>query len=173
MLVVIALMGAGCGRMLSMDYEPTNPWKGEGALAVSIFRYDPAEDHRVRPREVETNQAAKTDLFLSQDIGAFFAEALRRELVHSGYTVKDSSPLSIWGSVTRFYVDWRRSETERVFELQATYNVQSGEKTLFTWTCSSIQEGPNLFAQDGILIRKGAADCMKRFIEASQEAHVF
>ncbi len=170
-LIIVSTVTA-CGRMLSIEYEPTNPWKGEGPVGVSVFRYDPAEDRQVRPREVETNRAAKMDLFLTQDVGAFFAEALRRELTHSGYTINASSPLSIWGSVARFYLDWRASETQRVFELRATYNIQSGDKTLFTWTCSSIQEGPNLFAQDGILIRKGAADCMKRFIQASQEARV-
>src|SRR5690348_1755829 len=115
MLLMTAILTAGCGRMIAIDYEPTNPWKGQGAVAVSIFRYDAAEAHRVRPREVETSQAAKTELFLSQEIGAFFADALRRELVHAGYTTGDSSPLSIWGSVARFYADWKLGE-ERVFE---------------------------------------------------------
>jgi len=30
-----------------------------------------------------------------------------------------------------------------------------------------------MLAEDGILIRKGTADCMHRFIEAAQDAKVF
>jgi len=41
------------------------------------------------------------------------------------------------------------------------------------WHCTSVQKGPNMLAADGILIRKGTADCMHRFIEAAQDERVF
>jgi hypothetical protein len=46
----------------------------------------------------------------------------------------------------------------------------AGERTLISCDCSSVQKGPNMRAEDGILIRKGTADCMCRFIEAAQDS---
>jgi hypothetical protein len=161
----------GCGRMVALKYEPTNPWKGQGTLTVLPFRYEAAESNRVRPREVETNRASRSDLFLSQEITSFFTGALQRELVHSGYTIAESSPLTISGAIKRFYVDWS-SGADRSFELHALYSVQEGGQIVLDWECSSVQQGPNTLPQDGILIRMGTADCMRRFIQAAQEAKV-
>ena len=167
-LVVLVL---GCARVVTIDYEPTNPWKGQGTVTVLPFRYEAAEDHRVRPREVETNRAARTELYLSQEIGAFFTEAFRRELTHSGYTIEESGPLTVSGAITRFFSDWR-GDVERTFELHAVYTVGSVAKSGFVWECSSIQRGPNTMAQDSVLIRRGTEDCMQRFIQAAQVAKV-
>jgi hypothetical protein len=157
--------------MVSLDYQPTNLLRGQGTVGTAPFRYQPSDEQLVRPRQVETNPSARTDLFLSQEIGTFFSNALRLELGRSGYTMNDSSDRIVSGTITRFYLDWRSGE-DRSFELAADYTVQSGERTLFSWHCSSVQKGPNMLAQDGILIRKGTADCMHRFIEAAQDARV-
>ena len=171
-LLLCLVTATGCPRMVSLDYQPSNPLRGQGTVGTAQFRYPASDEHRVRPRQVETDPLAKTDLFLSQEIGAFFSDALRLELGRSGYTLNDSSDRIVSGTITRFYLDWRSGE-DRSFELAATYTVQSGERTLFSWHCSSVQKGPNMLAEDGILIRKGTADCMHRFIEASQDAKVF
>jgi len=170
-LLFCIVTATGCPRMVSLDYQPSNPLRGQGTVGTVPFRYLTADQGRVRPRQVETNPSAKTDLFLSQEIGVFFSDALRLELSRSGYTMNDSSDRIVSGAITRFYLDWR-SGVDRSFELAADYTVQSGERTLFSWHCSSVQKGPNLLAEDGILIRKGTADCMRRFIEAAQEAKV-
>ena len=158
--------------MVSIDYQPTNTLRGQGMVGTAPFRYQASDEHRVRARQVETNPSAKTELFLTQEIGAFFAEALRLELGRSGYRLKEPSDRIVSGTITRFYLDWRSGEN-RSFELAVGYTVQSGERTLFSWDCSSVQKGPNMLAEDGILIRKGTADCMHRFIEAAQEANAF
>jgi hypothetical protein len=174
-LLLCVVTATGCPRMVSLDYQPTNPLKGQGTVGIAPFRYQAFDEHRVRQRQVETNPSAKTDLFLSQEIGLFFSEALRLELNRSGYTMNDSSDRIVSGTITRFYLDWR-SGGDRSFELAADYTVdymiQSGERTLFSWHCSSVQKGPNMLAEDGIMIRKGTADCMRRFIEAAQDARV-
>ena len=157
--------------MVSLDYQPSNPLSGQGTVGIAPFRYLAADQDRVRPRQVETNPSTKTDLFLSQEIGVFFSDALRLELSRSGYTMNDSSDRIVSGVITRFYLEWREGEN-RSFELAADYTVRSPEHTLFSWHCSSIQKGPNMLTQDGILIRKGTADCMRRFIEAAQDAKV-
>ena len=170
-LLLCIVTATGCPRMVSLDYQPTNPLRGQGSVGTAPFRYHASDEHRVRPRQVETDPSAKTDVFLSQEIGVFFSDALRLELSLSGYTMNDSSDRIVSGTITRFYLDWR-SEEGRSFELAADYTVQSGERSLFSWHCTSVLKGPNMLAEDGILIRKGTADCMRRFIEAAQDAQV-
>lgn len=168
-LLLCVVAATGCPRMVSLDYQPSNPLRGQGTVGTMPFRYQPSDEHRVRPRQVETDPLAKTDLFLSQEISAFFSDALRLELSRSGYTMNDSSDRFVSGTITRFYLDWRSGE-DRSFELAADFTVQSVERSLFSWHCSSVQKGPNMLPEDGILIRKGTADCMRRFIEAAQDA---
>jgi len=170
-LLLCLMTATGCPRMVSLDYQPSNPLRGQGTVGTATFRYQPSDEHRVRPRQVETNPSSKTDLFLSQEIGVFFSDALRLELSRSGYAMNDSSDRFVSGAITRFYLDWK-SETDRTFELDVDYTIQSDERTLFSWHCSSTQKGPNMLAEDGILIRAGTADCMRRFIEAAQAAKV-
>ena len=171
-LLLCVVTATGCPRMVSMDYQPTNPLRGQGTVGTAPFRYQPSDEQLVRPRQVETNPSAKTNLFLTQEIGVFFSDALRLELGRSGYQLEEPSDRIVSGTITRFYLDWRSGE-DRSFELAATYTVQSGERTLFSWHCSSDQTGPNMLAEDSVLIRKGTADCMHRFIEAAQDAKVF
>jgi len=170
-LLLLVVTAAGCPRMVSLDYQPSNPLRGEGTVGTAPFRYQASDEHRVRPRQVESNPSSKTELFLTKEIGAFFSDALRLELGRSGYSMDDSSGRIVSGTITRFYLDWK-SETDRSFELAADYTVQSGERTLFSWHCSTVEKGPNRLVQDGILIRTGVADCMRRFIEAAQDAKV-
>lgn len=170
-LLLCLVTASGCPRMVSLDYQPSNPLRGEGAVGTAPFRYQASDEHRVRPRQVESNPSSKTELFLTKEIGVFFSDALRLELGRSGYTVNDSSDRIVSGTITRFYLDWK-SEMDRSFELAADYTVQSGERTLFSWHCSVVEKGPNRLVQDGILIRTGVADCMRRFIEAAQNAKV-
>ncbi len=168
-LLLCIVTATGCPRMVSLDYQPSNPLRGQGTVGTAPFRYQAADQDRVRPRQVETDPSAKTDLFLTQEIGIFFSNALRLELSLSGYTINDSGNRIVSGAITHFYLDWR-SGKDRTFELDADYTVRSGKLTLFSWHCSSVQKGPNMLIEDGILIRKGTADCMRRFIEAAQNA---
>lgn len=170
-LLLCVVTATGCPRMVSLDYQPSNPLRGQGTVGIATFRYQPSDQNRVRARQVETNPSAKTDLFLSQEIGVFFSDALRLELSRSGYAMNDSSDRFVSGAIMRFYLDWKSGE-DRSFELVADYTVQSDERALFSWRCSSVQKGSNMLAEDGILIRKGTADCMRRFIEAAQDAKV-
>lgn len=170
-LLLCLVTTSGCPRMVALDYQPSNPLRGEGTVGTAPFRYQASDEHRVRPRQVESNPSSKTELFLTKEIGAFFSDALRLELGRSGYSMDDSSGRIVSGTITRFYLDWK-SEMDRSFELAADYTVKSGERTLFSWQCSTVEKGPNRLVQDGILIRMGVADCMRRFIEAAQNAKV-
>ena len=171
-LVVSALLLlSGCGRLVSIDYEATNVVKGEGVVRITPFIYEPFDLHRVRPRQVETHPEAKSDLFMVDEVGNFFADALRKELLKSGYTLNDSADRVLSGTLTRFYLDWSSDQMDRSFQLGVDYTVSRKEDALFTWKCSSVQQGPNQMGNDGPLIRRGIADCMQRFLEAAQQAH--
>lgn len=170
-LVLCVVTAAGCPSMIALEYQPTNPLRGHGTVGTAPFRYQPSEEGRVRPRQVETNRAAMPDVFLAQEIGVFVTEALRLELGWSGYTLKAPSDRIVSGTITRFHLNWRREEG-RSFELSADFTVQSGAHTLFSWHCSSVQKGSDMLRDDGILIRKGTADCMHRFIETAQDERI-
>ncbi|MDF0673630.1 MAG: hypothetical protein P0120_04715 [Nitrospira sp.] len=171
-LLFLIVTTTGCPRIVSLKYEPTNPLKGQGSVGAVPFRYQPSDEHRVSPRQVETDPASKTKLYLAQEIGVFFSDALRKELDRSGYRTTEPSDHLVSGTITRFYVDWKSGQ-ERSFDLVVDYIVRSGERTLFTWHCTSTQRGPNMLAQDGILIREGITDCTHRFLAAAQDAGVF
>ncbi len=171
-LLLLLLATTGCPRIVSLDYQPANPLKGQGTVGTAPFRYQPSDEHRVRPRQVETDPASRNKLYLAREIGIFFEDALRKELDRSGYRTKEPSDHLVSGSITRFYLDWKSGQ-ERSFELVVDYTVRSGERTVFTWPCTSVQRGPNMLVQDGILIRAGIADCMQRFIAAAQDARAF
>ena len=49
-LFALSVLALGCARMVTVDYEPSNGLKGQGVLSVVPFRYEAADEHRVRPR---------------------------------------------------------------------------------------------------------------------------
>jgi hypothetical protein len=159
----------GCLRLLSLDYQATNSMKGQGPVSVAGFHYQATDEQRVRPHEVETPPRSEAKLFLSEPIGSLFSRALQSELARSGYTTTESSPRTISGMVTRFYLDWRR-EGERTFNLEVTYLVQSEAQRPFSWSCSSVKTGPDMLQEDALLIKAGMADCIQRFLLAAQDA---
>lgn len=161
----------GCLRVLSLDYQATNSIQGQGTVHLVGFHYQPADEQRVRPREVETPTRSEGKIFLSETIGTVFSKALQSELMQSGFTITDSSPRSVSGVVTRFYLDWTK-ERERTFVLDVTYSVQSDGRQPFSWRCSSLRRGSDMLEEDALLIKAGIADCMQHFLLAAREAQV-
>lgn len=123
----------------------------------------------MRPRQVETDSASKNNLHLAQEIGVLFADAFRKELERSGHRMEEQSDHVVSGTIIGFYLDWK-SEQDRSFELVADQIVRSGERAFFIWHRISLQKGPKMMAEDGILIREGIADCIHRFSATAQEA---
>ena len=113
-LCFVLISAAGCLRLLSLDYQASNSMKGQGMVYVLLFRYQAADEKRVRPHEIETPKGSEGGLFLSDTIGSVFTQALEVELARSGYTITLSDPRTISGVVTRFYFDWTQ-ETGRRF----------------------------------------------------------
>ena len=168
---LVVVSAAGCLRVLSIDYQATNSIRGQGTAQVASFQYQPADEQRVRPHEVETPEKSEARLFLSETVAAAFSRAVKAELARSGYTLMESASRTISGAVTRFYLDWRK-EGERIFEFEVTYAVQSEGHRPFSWSCSSVKTGPDMLQEDALLIKAGMADCIQRFLLAAQEAQV-
>jgi hypothetical protein len=169
-IALSVMLLTACGRLVAIDYEATNVVKGEGLVRVIPFKYEPFDLHRVRPRQVETHPEAKSELFMVEEVGGFFADALRKELLKSGYTLNDSAERVLSGTLTKFYLDWTSDQMDRSFQLGVDYLVSRKDEPVFRWQCASAQQGPNQMGKDGPLIRKAIADCMQRFLEAAQQA---
>src|SRR5262245_10019565 len=90
-LLLLIATTTGCPRIVSMEYQPTNSLKGQGTVGTAPFLYRPSDEHRARPHQVETDPASKNKLYLAQEIGTFFADALRKELDRSGYRTTEPS----------------------------------------------------------------------------------
>jgi uncharacterized lipoprotein YajG len=172
-LAIVVL--TGCPGVIALDYVPSNSLKGQGMVQVDAFRYEyrgsrpgPA---RFRSEEIESSTEDIERLYLSQDIGEFFAKALKSELTHSGYQVVASHDLHVAGVVDRFSFDWTQAEDE-VFELDVTYRVTRGQTTLYTYTCRSKQRKSVTLWAGGVLMKAGVKDCIEQFIRGAQGAKI-
>ena len=96
----------GLSRIASLKYQPTNRLKGQVTVDTAPFHYQPSDENRVRPPQVETDPASKDKLYLAQEIGVFLGDALRKELDRSGYRTTEPSDHLVSGTVTRFYLHW-------------------------------------------------------------------
>ncbi len=168
-LLVVCL--AGCLEMLSIDYQPANPFKGQGRVQVAQFEYVPAQHQRLRPRQVETNPKTPGELLLSEPVGQFFTEAVRRELAHSGYQVGEEPERVLGGVIERFYLDWGQTD-EQTMEVRVAYVLRSRGTTVFSHTCRSVSSRTRAPMNDTVLITEAVKDCIHQLLGAAQAAHV-
>jgi hypothetical protein len=162
---------AGCVEVLSLDYRPANPFKGQGRVEVAEFEYVPAQQQRLRPRQVETGPQAPGALLLSEPVGTFFTEAVRRELAHSGYEVGEDPGRVLAGVIERFYFDWGRTD-EQTMEVQVASVLRSRGTTVFSHTCRSVSRRARAPLNDTVLIMEAVKDCIQQLLGAAQAAQV-
>ncbi|MGH7165852.1 MAG: hypothetical protein ACREIS_10065 [Nitrospiraceae bacterium] len=164
------LAPAGCLEVLSIDYRPANPFKGRGRVQVAQFEYVPAQPQRLRPRQVETNPKTPGELLLSEPVGAFFTEAVRRELAHSGYQVGEEPERVLGGVIERFYLDWGHTE-EQTVEVRVAFVLRSRGTTVFSHTCRSVSKRTRAPLNDAVLITEAVKECIHQLLGAAQAAH--
>jgi len=162
---------AGCLEMLSIDYQPANPFKGQGLVQVEEFEYAPMQQQRLRPRQVETDPKSPGALLLSEPVGTFFTEAVRRELAHSGYQVGEEPERVLSGVIERFYFDWGRTD-EQTMEVRVAAVLRSRGTTVFSHTCRSVSSRTRAPLNDVVLITAAVRQCISQLLEAAQAAHV-
>src|SRR5687767_14609715 len=93
----------GCPRVLYLDYQPSASITGSGPVRVDTFMYAGHPTGLMQQKEVESSEYDPERLFLSQDIGEFFANALRKELTSAGYEASPDSARTVSGTIEQFF----------------------------------------------------------------------
>ena len=171
LLFLVSWLTAGCPRVISLDYVPSNPLKGQGRLQVEMFGYRAPQQGIDRPKEMQADAGEFEVFYLSQNIGEFFTEALRSELDHSGYEVAPTEALVITGTVERFYFDYEGPDGQ-VFEIHVSFRVSRSGAVAYSHACESRQEQSAALSTSGLIIRAGIKHCIERFIQEAQNAKV-
>ena len=171
LLLLISWLIAGCPRVISLDYAPSNLLKGHGRLQVATFDYRSPEQGIERPKQMQADAEELEVFYLSQNIGEFFTNALKSELGHSGYEVATTENVVIAGTVARFYFDYEGPDGQ-AFEIQVSYTVRRGGAVAYSYVCQSRQERSTALSTSGLVIKAGIKDCIERFIQGVQDAKV-
>src|SRR5689334_6216495 len=113
----------GCPRVLYLDYHPSAVFKGSGPVRVDTFSYAGPPKGLMQQKEVESGEQDPEVLYLSQDIGEFFAEALRLELTRAGYEPRADASRRVSGTIEQFYLDYVGRTDQRV-KIETTFHVE-------------------------------------------------
>jgi len=166
-LVIVACVSFGCPRVLYLDYQPSNSIKGNGTVEVAPFLYTGHPARLVKQKEPSSRDVEA--LYLSQDIGEFFTNAVRQELAFSGYHVQPSEARIVSGTVERFFLDYV-GEVEQRFEIRATFKVDRTDAAVFASECRSSLQQSGDWMTTGPVIKRGVKDCIEQFMNSARAA---
>ena len=170
-LLLIVTLLAACPHVISLDYVPNNPYHGQGQVSVDRFGYLPSDRGQVGPRHVETNPQAAGRFYLSQQVAEFFADAVRRELMHSGYQISPSADLRISGMIERFYYD-PVDVQEASVELIVRYTVRNQENEIYTQSARVLRKTSKSLLAVSQLIHAATRESIHQFLTGAREARV-
>ena len=164
-----ALLTAGCPRVLYLNYQPSTPIKGSGTIQVDAFLYAGHPTGLMKPKELGSIARDPEALYLSQDIGVFFTNALKAELTFAGYDVQPAPARIVSGTIEHFLIDYV-GEGDQRFQIRATFNVAQKEAPVFTTSCRSDRQQSTDWMRSGLLIERGIKDCIEEFMKQAQTA---
>ena len=167
LLAVTVLIG--CPRVLYLDYHPSASIMGSGSVRVDAFAYAGHPTGLMRRKEVESGAQDPEVLYLSQDIGEFFAAALTKELTLAGYEVGRDSSRAVSGTIEQFYLDYVRQH-DQLFKIETTFRVARDGAPAFTTSCRSERQQVKDWLKSGSLIEHGVRDCIEAFVKEAQAA---
>ena len=168
-LLIVACLSSGCPRVLHLDYQPSNSLKGNGTVQVAPFLYAGHPTGLMKQKELESSPRDVEALYLSQDIGGFFTNAVRKELAFSGYHVQPGGARIVSGTIEHFFLDYV-GEVEQRFEIRATFNVNRTDAAVFASACRSDLRQAKDWMTSGSLIERGIKDCIGQFMNSAQAA---
>jgi hypothetical protein len=168
-LLLVACLSSGCPRVLYLDYQPANSLKGSGPVQVAPFLYGGHSTGLMKQKELESGSHDVESLYLSQDIGEFFTNAVRKELSLSGYNVQPGEARIVSGTIEKFFLDYV-GEVEQRFEILVTFNINRTGAAVFASSCHSNLQQAKDWMKSGSLIERGIKDCIEQFIESAQAA---
>jgi hypothetical protein len=165
------LVLSGCPRVLSLDYQPSTTAKGTGTVRVEPFLYAGHPTGLMKQKEVESAAKDPEALYLSQDIGQFFAAALKAGLGRAGYGVDQVSGRVISGTIQHFFLDYV-GEHDQQFQIQVKFDVARRDTAIYESSCRSNRQQPKDWMKSGMLIERGVRDCLEEFLRDAQAAGV-
>ncbi len=168
-LLILACLSSGCPRVLYLDYQSSDSKKGNGTVQVAPFLYAFHPTGLMKQKELEASSSDVEALYLSQDIGEFFTNAVRKELVFSGYHVQPVEARIVSGTIEHFFLDYV-GEDEQRFEIRATFNVNRTDAAVFALACRSNLRQAKDWMTSGLLIERGIKDCIEQFMNSEQAA---
>ena len=167
MLAVMAL--TGCPRVLYLDYQPSASITGSGPVRVDAFSYAGHPTGLMGQKEVESGDTDPEVLYLSQNIGVFFATALSKELARAGYELRADSPRAVSGTIEQFYLDYV-GRTDQRFKIETIFRMARVGAPPFTTSCRSEQQQAKDWMKSGSLIEHGVRECIESFVKEAQAA---
>jgi hypothetical protein len=162
-LLVMALLTAGCPRVLYLNYQPSTPIKGSGAIQVDPFLYGGHPTRLMKEKKLESIARNPEALYLSQDIGTFFTNALKAELTFGGYDVQPVSTRIVSGTIEHFLIDYA-GDGDQSFLIGATFKVERKDAPVFTTSCRSERQQSADWTRSGFLIERGVKECIQEFM---------
>jgi hypothetical protein len=159
----------GCPRVLYLDYRPSASITGSGPVRIDTFIYAGHPTGLMKQKEVESGEYDPERLFLSQDIGEFFANALRKELTSAGYETSPDSTRAVSGTIEQFFLDYVGGQEQR-FQIQTLFEVSREGGPPFTTSCRSERQQAKDWMKSGSLIEHGVRDCIEAFVKEAQAA---
>jgi hypothetical protein len=151
---------------------PSASIKGSGSLSLGTFRYLPAERGEVELSEFQKAPAAIGAVYLSEPVTDILRNAMRKELVLSGFTVETGADIIIEADIKRFLYDWI-GFSEVDFYLDTTFRVFRGKELLIAYDASSHQKAPKTMTLDSEAVRAAISKCFDEFFLEARSKKIF
>ncbi|MCX5825242.1 MAG: hypothetical protein NTY86_17545 [Deltaproteobacteria bacterium] len=166
-IIIMSLLLASCSATLPIAYTPSNLVTGTGSVSVEHFSYTAARKGNVAPNQPEKNPSGIGDIYLSDEIETLFTDAVRKELRFSGYKLTEGVPISISGTIDRFYFDWVGFSTQSI-DIVVTFRVGQDGINIFSQTITSHKEAPKAPGYETEAIKSAISECIQRFLQEAQ-----
>ena len=170
-LLVMAGTLLGCPRVLYLDYQPSTAVTGHGPVWVESFLYAGHPRGLMQQKELEGSAQDVEALYLSQNIGDFVADALKKELMLAGYTLTSEATRRVTGTIEHFFLEYVGQQEQR-FQIRATFQVAGPGADSYTATCHVDRQQIRSWMKSGLLIGQGVKDCLEDFLTHAQAAGV-
>jgi hypothetical protein len=154
---------------LYLDYHPSTSIRGSGPIRIDAFAYSGHPTGLMKEKELQSSSRDPEALYLSQDIGEFFAGALKKELTLAGYDLRADSARTVSGTIEQFFLDYVDQQDQR-FIIQTTFQILREDAPPFTTSCRSERQQVKDWMKSGSLIERGVRDCIDTFMKTAQAA---
>jgi len=123
---VLALSACAEAR-ISLNYIPTSTEEIDSQIYVNDFTYHPQEGIQLD----EIRETAAGRVFLSEPVGRFISDAVRREFRQSGISLKNIADCYMSGEINDFAMDSLGYSSDYISDIRYILYDKSNDKVLF------------------------------------------